>query len=147
MSHALPEDSGTITTLPFWTDVVERTFRSVLQTALPIASAVAASGAGVDAKAVAAALFAVVIFTVLKNVAGARVSTAGMAALIERAGSAAAATVLAFLPQAAMSSWSDWAAVDWGAVLMAAVASAAVATANYYLAPPVVEQAQVDLAA
>lgn len=147
MSHALPEDSGTVTTLPFWQDVAERTFRSLLQTALPIASAVAASGAGVDAKAVAAALFAVVVFTVLKNIAGARISVAGTAALIERAASAAAATVLAFLPQAAFSSWSDWAQVNWGAVAMAAVASAAVAIMNYIVAPPVVEQAQVDLAA
>lgn len=147
MTHAAPEDSGSLVTYSFWQDVAERTVRSVLQTALPIASAVAATGAGVDAKAVSAALAAVVVFTLLKNVAGVRASGSGTAAIFDRAGSAAAATILAFLPQAALSSWSDWAAVDWGAVAMAASASALVAVVNFWLAPPVVEQNDVDLAA
>lgn len=130
-------------------DLLERAFRNMLQTALPIAAAVAASGEGIDAGAVSFALVAVAVYTLIK---GGIEATADADAplpvqLLDRAGSAALATVLAFVPQEAMHSWADWASVDWKAVGLAAVASAAVALGQFYLSPPALARSRFDVAA
>lgn len=136
-------------TYVFWRDLLERIIRNVLQTALPIVSAVAATGKGVDFGMVSVALVAVVVFTLLKGVAGVVVPADAPLGvqLLDRAGSAVAATLLAFLPEAALHSWSDWAAVDWKAVALAAGGSAIAALVSFYGAPPALAKGNFDRAA
>jgi hypothetical protein len=133
-------------TYVFWRDLLERIIRNVLQTALPIVSAVAATGKGVDLAMTAVALGAVVVFTFLKGVAGVVVPADAPLSvqLLDRAGSAVAATLLAFLPEAALHSWADWASVDWKAVALAAGGSAVAALVSFYGAPPALARGNFD---
>ena len=122
----------------FWRDVLERTWRNALQTLAPIVAVMAASGAPVNPDAVAVSAATVVFYTVVKAVAGV---TAGSGAplwvqLLDRAGSAVAATLLAFLPEAAMHTWVDWVSVDWATVGWASLGAAVLAVINYVAAPP-----------
>lgn len=137
-------------TYSFWADLWERVWRQLLQVALPMASAVAASGAGLDASAVALALFSTAVFTVLKIMSGIAASASApvQVLLLDRAGSAAALTTLGFLSQEALLSWGDWASVDWRAVALASAASATVAALSYFVTPPVhIDKGDVDLTA
>jgi hypothetical protein len=122
----------------FWRDVAERTWRNVLQVLAPVIAVMAASGQPVDPAQLALSAGTVALYTVLKALAGvtAGADTSVGAQLLDRAGSAVAATLLAFLPEAAMTSIASWAAVDWAAVGWAALASAVLAIVTYVTDPP-----------
>lgn len=125
-------------TYSFWRDILERTWRNVLQTAAPIIAVMASSGQPFDPGKAFVAIAAVIFYTIVKGVAGITVDVTAplWAQLADRAGSAVAATLLAFLPETAMHSWSDWAGVDWAVVGWAALGSAVLAVVTYWTNPP-----------
>lgn len=133
----------------FWRDLVERIVRNVLQTALPIASGIAATGKGLDLGMTSLALATVALYTLVKgllNVTADASASLGVQVL-DRVGSAIAATFLAFVPEGALASWADWAHVDWKAVGLASLGSAFTALVSFYLAPAAMGKGDVTLAA
>jgi hypothetical protein len=127
-------DRGDLVDVSWWRNVLERAVRQALQVAAPILAAVVASGNGLDAKATIGAIVVAVALTVLKAVAGVRLdaNASKVAQLVDRAGSALAVALLAFLP----IDWADWASVDWSKALTAAVAAAVLAVVQFYAGPP-----------
>ncbi|HEY5956093.1 MAG TPA: hypothetical protein VIV60_06055 [Polyangiaceae bacterium] len=133
----------------FWRDLLERIIRNLLQTALPIAAGVAATGKGLDLGMTSLALATVVVYTLIKgllNVIPPEGASLGVQ-ILDRVGSAVAATFIAFVPEGTLASWADWAHVDWKAVGLAALGSAATALVQFYLAPPALGKDSVMLAA
>jgi hypothetical protein len=130
----------------FWRDVAERVVRNLLQTLTPILAVMVSDGSVPDVAAVALACVTVVAYTVLKNVAGvsAGADSALWVQLVDRAASAAAATLIAFVPEALMTSWASWASVDWTAAALAAGASAALAVVSFFYTPPALARGSFD---
>jgi hypothetical protein len=129
-----PTVEGDLVTVSWWRNVAERAVRQALQVSAPILAAIVASGNGLDAGATIGAILVAVVLTVLKAVAGARsdADDSKVKQLVDRAGSALAIALLAFVPL----DWADWATVDWGKALTAAVAAAALAVVQFYANPP-----------
>jgi hypothetical protein len=115
-------------------DLLERIVRNIIQALTP-ALLIVASGGLPDLPALGLALFAVVVVTVMKFLAGITASedSSWLAKAADRAIPAAAAGALAFIP-------ADWSgslgAVDWAALGLAALGSAGMALVMLYGAPP-----------
>lgn len=132
----------------FWKDLGERIIRQELQTALPVALAIAASGSGVSYGTLAVTMATILVLTALKAIVGVSAGPGASTAVIiaDRVGSAVAVTVLGFLPAEALGNLDGWLDIEWGAVAVAACGSAAAAIIQFYLNPPVYSQAAVEAA-
>lgn len=124
-------------------DLAERVVRNVIQGMTPVLVATASSGEGLDWSTLALSTVFVTAMTALKFFADwtASADSALWLQMIDRAGSAAAAAVLAAVPLQEPPldwlGWADfWAALDWPTIGWSALASAMLALIMFYGTPP-----------
>jgi hypothetical protein len=129
----------------FARDLFERVIRQVLQVIGPVLAVVASTGEGFEIVPVALAVALAVLVTVAKALVDMKAPEGAPVwrVLLDRAGSAAAGTLIGLLPVDAFGLL----AVDWQKVAVAVAASAALAVVSYYGAPPSKGRSIYDLAA
>jgi hypothetical protein len=130
----MTEYTGDLADYSFARDLAERVMRQVLQVIGPVLAVVAASGKGFDVTVTALAVALAALVTIAKAVFNVKAPEGAplWRVLLDRAGSAAAGTLLGFLPVDALNLLS----VDWGKVGLAVLGSIAFAVASYFYAPP-----------
>lgn len=117
-------------------DILERIARQLLQVAGPAIVVVLTSPTRGDVKTTAIALASVVVFTLLKALAGLRATPGAplWLALADRAGSAFATLILGL----GVTDLTGFLALDWGKALTAGLIAAATAIVTYFVAPPTI---------
>jgi hypothetical protein len=123
--------------LPFWREILDRAGRNALQTVIPVLVAgQVGTVVGLDPINILWAAFVAAFVTVLKAVAGLKATPEAPLVwrLLDRAGPAAAATLLSFVT---INGTDAAPVVDWRAALIATASAALLAIAQAYVSPAV----------
>jgi hypothetical protein len=117
--------------LAWWKDLAERVVRQEFQVLLPLALAVASTGALLDWRTAGLSALYTLVWTFLKNAAWqSQPGAPWYVALADRAGSAAVAAVAASLPT------EFWGYDQWDKVAVSAAGAALAAVLMYFGAKP-----------
>lgn len=131
-------------TLPWWREILDRAGRNAVQTVIPVLiTSSVGSIRDLDAVAVLWVALLAAAVTLLKAIANIQVTenTAIWWRLVDRAGPAAAATLLSFLT---IDGTGAVPVVDWRAAGIATAGAALLAVAQHYVSPAVVAEREPD---
>ena len=127
-------------TLPWWREILDRAARNAVQTLIPVlVTSSVGSITGLDPLATLWVAFLAASVTVLKAFANIQITerTALAWVLLDRAGPAAAATLLSFVT---IDGTEVVPVVDWRAAFIATAGAALLAVAQHYVSPAVVAE-------
>jgi len=133
--------------VPYWQEVLDRAARNAVQTIIPVlVAAQIGSITGLDPLNVLWVAFVAALVTVLKAIAQIQAGTETAIGwkLLDRAGPAAAATLISFLT---IDGTNVASVIDWRAASIATLSAALLAVAQTYVSPPVIKGEIIKVAA